>query len=49
VLVRDSDGECDVEMIENAALVDEPMTKFVKSFIRKSAGKSPNASVPTDK
>jgi hypothetical protein len=32
VLVRDSDGECDVEMIENAGLVDEPMTQFVRSF-----------------
>jgi hypothetical protein len=32
VLVRDSDGGCDVEMIENAGLVDEPMVKFVLSF-----------------
>jgi hypothetical protein len=49
MLVNDTDGDCDVEMTENAGLVDEPMAKFVKSFIRKPARKSPNASVPADK
>lgn len=36
VLVSESDGECDVEAIEGVGLVDRPMARFLKSFIKRS-------------
>lgn len=36
VLVNESDGECDVEAVEVAGLVDKPMTLFLKSFVKRS-------------
>lgn len=43
VLVSESDGECDVEVAIDAGLVDKPMAKFLKSFIRKRSNKSRRA------
>lgn len=43
VLVCESDGECDVEVAEDAGLVDKPMAKFLKSFVRKRSKKSRRA------
>jgi hypothetical protein len=36
VLVCESAGECDVEATEDASLVDQPMTRFLKSFVKQS-------------
>ena len=43
VLVSESDGECDVEAAEDAGLADKPMTRFLKSFVRKRSKKSRRA------
>lgn len=36
VLVNESDGECDVEAAEDAGLADKPMTRFLKSFSKRT-------------
>ncbi len=36
VLMCESDGECDVEALEEAGLLDKPMTRFLKSFVKQS-------------
>jgi|GEM_PF-5646948 len=43
VLVCESDGECDVEAVGVAGLVDKPMTRFLKSFARNRSNKSQRA------
>lgn len=40
VLVNESDGECDLVVAEDAGLVDKPMTKFLKLFVRKRSKKA---------
>ncbi len=34
-LMSDLDGDCEVEIVKNAGLVEVPMAKFVNSFIVK--------------
>ncbi len=43
VLVNESDGECDVEAVEVAGLVDKPMTRFLKGFSKQRSNKSRRA------
>jgi hypothetical protein len=42
-LVFRPDGVCDVEAIEDAGLLDMPMTQFLKSFVRKRSKKARRA------
>jgi len=43
VLVSESGGECDVEAVEDASLVDKPMTRFLKGFSKQRSNKSRRA------
>lgn len=36
VLVSESDGDCEVDAVVDAGLVDKPMTKFINSFMKKA-------------
>ncbi|MBX9679645.1 MAG: hypothetical protein K2X38_12855 [Gemmataceae bacterium] len=37
VLVSESDGDCEVDAVVDAGLVEEPMAKFINSFMKKPA------------
>lgn len=37
VLVSESDGDCEVDAVVDAGLADEPMAKFINSFMKKPA------------
>ena len=41
VLVCESDGECEFEVVEHAGLLEEPMAAFLKSFTRKRSRRAP--------
>lgn len=39
VLMSESDGDCEVEDVNEAGLLDGPMVKFIKSFMKQRAGR----------
>jgi hypothetical protein len=41
VLVSDSDGDCEVDAVVDAGLVEEPMARFINSFTKKPARRKP--------
>ena len=41
VVVSESDGDCEVDVVVDAGLVDQPMVKFINKFIKKRARRKP--------
>ena len=41
VLVSESDGDCEVEAVVDAGLVEKPMVKFINKFLKKRARRKP--------